>query len=484
MSGRGAMRYGDNKHKNVTLRHVRMNGLDSFTLIGPEGEEIEAFNVYKRAIAKLSWNTLKNYCYHIADLYDFLFEASYHLANIAGQPGINTNQLRVALDAWDDYLVNGCKSSNEIAVLVSTTLPSPLINKESSNLKHVPLRGLLQLSNQVRSEQETFAKLNFSNEPVDLSILYPQINKSVQIDRFQRRKMLESSMLAGTIAGGANKRKDTVLPTKSSKKSLKTVKPFPFDQVTPFIENGSTYRDKTLNSFYAASGCRQHEGLQLLWSDINFETREVKLINPAQRSKFHETYAGLTPKELQRLSWKGRTTADTFLIEPFASMFFIYLEQYRRHEYIAHNDNEFVFQHLKREFAGRPYFLSTPETRRQAFYRAARGLGLPPEIDGPHTLRHMYGTYVLNYFPRSDGGYGMPIEVVKNWMGHANIKDTMRYAVKDKQIQMATLAYGNAHVYGNGAPKTLNELKIEALKAQIAILEQQTALAVGGNFAA
>ncbi len=484
MSGRGGPRYGDNKHKNVTLRRVKMNGFDSYTLIGPEGEEIEAFNVYKRANASLSPNTLKNYCHHIADLYDFLLEASYHLANIAGQNGISTHQLRVALNAWDDYLVNGCNSSNEIAVLVSTTLPSPLISRKSSNLKHAPLRGLLKLSNQIRSEQETFVKLGFSNEAVDLSILYPQINRSIQIDRFQRRKILESSMLAGAIAGGAKSRKDTVLPTKSSKKSLETVKAFPFDQAIPLIQNCSTYRDKALYSLYAASGCRQHEGLQILWSDINVGAREVKLIDPALRPKFHETYAGLTNAEQRRLSWKGRTTADTFLIEPFASEFFTYLEQYLRHEYIAHNDHEFVFQHLTRRYAGRPYFLSTSETRSQAFYRAARGLVLPPEIDGPHTLRHMYGTYVLNYFPRSDGGYGMPIEDVKTWMGHANIKDTMRYAVKDKQLQRAALAYGNVNVYEDGASKTLSELKIEALKAQIAILEQQNAVAVGGNRAA
>lgn len=481
MSGRGGPRYGDNKHKNVTLRRVKTNGLDSYKLIGPEGEEIEAFNVYKRANAKLSPNTLKNYFHHIADLYDFLFEASYHFANMTGQTGISTTQLRIALNAWGEYLVHGCKSSNEIAVLVASTLPSPLISTDSSNLKHTPLRGLLLLSDQIRSEQETFVKLGFSSQAVDLSILYPQINKSVQIDRFQRRKMLESSMLAGAIAGGAKNRKDTVLSTKPSKKPLETFKAFPSDQAPSLIDNCSTYRDKALYSLYAASGCRQHEGLQILWSDINVEAREVKLISPLLRPKFHETYAGLTNAEQRRLSWKGRTTSDTFLIEPFASMFFTYLEEYLRHEYIAHNDHGFVFQHLTRRYAGRPYFLSTSETRSQAFYRAACNLVLPPEIDGPHTLRHMYGTYVLNYFPRSDGQYGMPIEDVQRWMGHASIKETKRYAVKDKQLQRAMLAYGNAHVYGNGTPKTLNEIKIEALKAQIAILERQTLLAVGEN---
>jgi len=484
MSGRGKPRYGDNTHKNVTLRNVEFNGFKKYRLIGPEGEEIEAFNTFQLGIAKLAANTQKNYCYHIADLYDFLFEASYHFANIHRQNGITTDQLRGALSAWDDYLVNGLNSPNETAVLVAQTLPSPLISSSSSGVKHAALATLLTLSHQVRSEQESFVKLGFLKKPVDLTLLFPQINRAVQIDRFQRRKMLESSMLAGVIAGGVQNRRETILRTNAAKAPREVFKAFPFDQVANLVDNCSTYRDKTIYSLYAASGCRQHEGLQLLWSDIDIKGREIKLINPSSRPRFHETYAGLTNAERQRLTWKARKTADTRLIEPFASMFFTNLEQYLRHEYIAHGDHEFVFQHLTPKYAGRPYFLSTQETRSQAFKIATRGLMLPPEIQGPHSLRHMYGFYVVNYLPLPNGDYGLPIQDVQRWMGHANVKETEGYAVKDKQLQRAKLEYANAQVYQNKEPKTLNQLKIEALKAQIAILEQQTALTEGDNSAA
>lgn len=477
MSGRGAPKYGDNKHKNVTLRSPLVNGFKTYKLVGPDGDEIDAFNTFQRSITKLKHHTQKNYSHHIADAYDYLFEGSYHMANRNGSSGITSAQLKLLLEAWEDYLVDGANSQNETAVLVAQTLPSPMISANSATVKLAALRRLLGLSERIRAEQESFVKLGLLKHAVDLDILYPHINRAVEIDRFERRKMIEASVVGGVIAGGPKKKAAIVLQSNTISKTLLDVsKTFPFDKVADLIKNCSSNRDKALFSLYAASGCRQHEGLQLLWIDIDARRREVKLVDPRKRIDPDAAYAGLTNSERRILAWKARTTSSTFLIEPFASMFFEYLEQYVRHEYIAHGEHGFIFQHLRRGFAGRPYFLSTPKTRSEAFHKAARGLALPPEVDGPHTLRHMYGTYLLNYFPNPDGHYGKPIEDVSRWMGHSSIKDTQRYAIKDIQLQRATLSWGNAHVFENGSPKTLIDLKIEALAAQIEQFELQRGL--------
>lgn len=473
--------YSKDNYKNVMLRRVKKNGYQLHKLIGPEGDEIEAFNIFSLATANLSYNTRKNYFHSIAQVYDYLFEGAYHIALLHNSEGITMVQLKQLLYAWKDYLVHGQNSENEHASLISQTLPSPMISLKSAAIKHSALRHLLKISEQIRSEQQAFVKLGFIEKEVDLNIIYPQINQSIRIDRFQRRGILQSSMLAGVIAGGPQKRTATVLPLKIPSTSPDILKSFPIDKAVELIENCSSYRDKALYSLYAASGCRQHEGLQLLWDDIDIQKRKVKLIDPKSRSSFNEIYKSLTNSEKQKLSWKGRTTSSTFLIEPFASMFFEYLEMYVRHEYIAHGEHGFVFQHLTSRFEGRPYFLSTSETRSQAFHRAAKKLELNIEVHGPHSLRHMYGKYLYNYFPRSNGQYGLPIEEVQQWMGHADIKITKKYADKDREMQKATLAWGNAQVYENGKIKSINQLKIESLKGQILVLEQQQSLTVSSK---
>lgn len=471
MAGRGGPKFGTNKHRNVTLRWIQKNGIDTCLLLGPDGE-IEAFNFFVNALKKFKHNTRKNYCHHVADAYDYILEASFFLAARDGGEGIEIDHLREAIDSWHEYLTKGRGTSSEVAFAVNKTLPSPLVSEKTSSIKHAALRKFLALSEAVRSQQATFVKLGLLDFPVDINILYPDINKTVKIDRFQRREMIRTSMFAGVVAGGPKVVNATVMPISVAPGAFKAEKAFPFDKVALLIGNFRTRRDKALYSLYAASGCRQHEGLQLLWRDIDPVKREVKLMNPNDRSNYQHVYRALTPSERDKLAWKARLTSDTYLIEPFASMFWTYLEEYVRHEYYPHNEHEFVFQHLKKGLIGRPYYLSTPSTRSDAFYKAAHGLDLSPDVNGGHSLRHMYGVYILNYFPKANGEYGLPIEDVRLWMGHASIKSTEQYAIKDKNLAMASLRYGNINVFQNGAPKTLTQLKIEALTAQIRALER------------
>lgn len=459
---------------HVTLRAIEKDGVPTYKLLGPEGQ-IDAFDYFVSAVSKLSYKTRIGYYGHIADAYDYLFEAAFVVTALRNSSAISLEDLRNIVDSWHEYLINGCESNNEIAATVAATLKSPLIDTDSSVVKHAPLRKLLRLSEQIRLEQTTMVKLGMLgklNIAVDLNILYPNINDAVKVDRFERRALIKSTMLGGVLAGGPKVQPSKILTIKTTKNKFDSRVPFPFDKVSSFIENCPSYRDKAINSFLAASGCRQSEGMQLLFCDIETKNRRVKLVNPRSRADFHNIYASLTPHEKQKLSWKARNTSETFLIEPFASNFFHYLELYLRHEYLAHGKDEFVFQHLTSRYRGRPYFLSTPKTRSEAFYRSARGLDLGPEINGYHTFRHMYGHYLVNYFPRENGEYGLPIEDIQNWMGHQNISETMGYARKDKNLQAAALFYGNAMALENGSAKTLNELKIEALEAQINTLKK------------
>jgi len=81
--------------------------------------------------------------------------------------------------------------------------------------------------------------------------------------------------------------------------------------------------------------------------------------------------------------------------------------QLARTEYTG--PNEFVFP-------GERGAISDPSALRRRYVLAVKRAGLPPLRF--HDLRHTFGSLAINY---------ASIVQVQNWMGHADIKTTMRY---------------------------------------------------------
>ncbi len=253
-------------------------------------------------------------------------------------------------------------------------------------------------------------------------------------------------------------------------------------QTIPKIRTGDlikafrTHRDKALYAFLAASGARISEALQLLWEDINVELGEVKLIDPNRRPN-HSSYLYLRPRQREELAWKARNTSTTMLIEPFKTLFFRSLADYYREEYVPHGRHKFVFQYSVGGIDGEPYLLAGHDSYTDVFKGAARRAGIAlPDRTGPHSLRHMYGTYLLNYFPRPDGTYGLPIGLVRTIMGHASIASTEKYARRDKDMIALELKFANQVVFQGLQSKSLVQMRLESLQAQVREIERQLLL--------
>jgi len=268
------------------------------------------------------------------------------------------------------------------------------------------------------------------------------------------------------IAGGSKLIPSALLPTVTPQTNYDDSRAFPFDRIEEFIMALPSHRDKAFYALLAASGCRTHEGLQVLFDDIDIDKREVLLINPSLRPNC-SSYLYLNPLERQELSWKGRLTARTLLIEPFASIFFDELANYLKNEYVPHGLHKFVFQFKYKLLQGRPYFLSDSETRSELFHKTKNSCGLGNNLHGPHSLRHAYGSYLLNYFPRINGSYGLAIGVVQQMMGHAELKSTEKYARYDQDLIDAELRFANAMVFGRNGVKSLGQMKLDALNNQV-----------------
>jgi integrase len=458
--------------KNVSLLETQKDGAATWLLLGPDGLPLDSFTAFADSlIRKHPFNTRVSYCRHLAEFFDYLFEAANALQ--AADPGQKFTRLALqqVIEAYDAYLVLGSASGNRIALLVDATKPSPRHSPTTSALMHAPVRKFLKLSEALRAEMEELTRQGLRNDATDSQPLLKDLNVAVPVTSHQRQAMTAHSMIAGVISGGPKLVRSAILPTVSPQVAYKDSRAFPYDSIGDFIDRLPTYRDKSLYALLAASGCRTHEALQLLFDDIDVDARTVALRDPSLRLN-HPSYLSLSPAQRDRLAWKGRTTERTLLIEPFAQLFFANLEHYLRNEYVPHGRHMFVFQFLRRGKEGHPYFLSAASSRNEIFKRAAAEVGVTEQVHGPHSLRHAYGTYLLNYFPRVNGDYGLPLPFVQQLMGHADVKSTMKYARVDEDLIRLELQHANAMIFDGATPKTLIQLKLEALNAQVLKLSQ------------
>lgn len=457
--------------KNVTLLPDSKNGKCTWKLLGPTGVLNESFSIFANSISRTkSKNTLNNYCRHLAQFFDYLFEASTALHLLRGDTSLTSGVLLDIIEAYDEYLVYGKDSGNEIAKIVASTMPSPRNTRQTSALKHAPVRTFLKLSDKIHKQTLELINAGLLQQKEESTSLVDTKSLRVPPSAPQRQALLGNSMLAGVIAGGSKLVPSALLPTVTPQTAFDNSRAFPFDRIEEFINAMPFHRDKAFYSLLAASGCRTHEGLQLLFDDIDVDRREVHLIDPATRPNC-KSYLYLTPDERYSLAWKGRTTQKTLLIEPFASMFFDELASYLQKEYIPHGLHRFVFQYRHKFLKGRPFFLSDSDSRLELFHKKVNACGIEQAIHGPHSLRHAYGTYLLNYFPKIDGSHGLNIGVVQQMMGHAELKSTQKYARHDQELIELELRFANAMVFGRGFTKSLVQMKIDALNSQLLKLD-------------
>ena len=407
--------------KNVTLLKSEKEGKTTWRLLGPRGQPLDSFGAFADSlIRKHAFNTRAAYCRHLAEFFDYLYEALAVLQVADPQQQFSRLVLREIIEAYDDYLVLGRNSAKRVAALVDTSKPSPRHAPSTSALMHAPLRKFLRLSEQFRKEREELAREGLASGGGELGPLLQGLDDSVEVPVLQVHSMSANSMIAGVLSGGPRLLRAAVLPTVPPQVPYDETRAFPFDAIGGFIDKLPTYRDKALYALLAASGCRMHEALQVLFDDVDILAGTVALRDPRLRAG-NPSYLFLSHLEREKLAWKGRTTEKTLLIEPFASQFFLNLEHYLHEEYTPHGLHRFVFQYITQRQAGRPYFLSRASSRLETFRKALSLARIEGNLHGPHSLRHAYGTYLLNYFPRLNGDYGLPVLNCPGFCGGSNL---------------------------------------------------------------
>ncbi len=410
------------------------------------GEEFLPFNITMKNLHRQGYakNTIEQYAGHIARFIDFVHEAALHTDSVTPE------FIQDAIDAYRSYLLFGVDSQYDLAKKIALELKS---NHKTQQTSLVPIgaaiKYFLLLSDvmAIAEGQET---------------LFSQFSKSKRrkLKKEERIKIKQSSMLAGVLRGGIMYTKRTGgLFGKSGKSGRKYKKEaVPLNKIIPLIESANSYRDKSMYSLLAAAGARQHEIYQLRLRDIDFESRKIYLVDPETRDN-----SDLNEEQFEMLTWKGRVTEETFLIEPFKSMFFENLMLYIKHERIAHGLHDFVFQ----KQGGLPYFITARSTRSNAFNVCKKQVGLAGnKLITIHSFRHTYGVYTLNYLPTMTG-FGLPITTIKVLMGHQKLDSTEIYAKIEKDLIEAKIEFANQQVYGLGKQVSLNDIRLRYHQSEI-----------------
>ncbi|ASP46688.1 hypothetical protein B5D82_02150 [Cognaticolwellia beringensis] len=371
-------------------------------------------------------------------------------------PPIDKSQLRIIILNYTSYLLHGKDAAD------------PVVNQiamENDKVRKTSISSLAPIDHAV----SYFIKLGELEQYEQTGVL-SQLFKAVkhEITASEKKRIKKHSMLAGVIKGGLTAKERVsygILTRKRSKSNnrIYTTQSIELSCVTKLINSATNLRDKTIYSFLAASGARSHEALQLKITDFDVITKDVYLRDP---SLIDRNTSGLTPKEEEGLAWKGRNTETTFLIEPFKSMFFSYLTDYLKQERVSTCGHPFIFQNYK---TLRPFFCSDRSSRIKQFKTAAKRSGLEDTTCiSPHSLRHTYGTYVLNYLPLPNGEFGLPIAYVKILMGHVSLDSTEVYAKHDEDIMKAQVEYANELLFNANEV----DLKMISLKYRESQLEK------------
>ncbi|WP_218512004.1 site-specific integrase, partial [Variovorax sp. dw_308] len=193
----------------------------------------------------------------------------------------------------------------------------------------------------------------------------------------------------------------------------------------------TSWRDKALWLLLAASGIRMSEARNMLLEDVLPDEQKVYVIDPTKR-RFQPP-----PSVLMQPRFKGREIAATYLFPPLRQQFFSALEQYLKLEYVPTakpGEAKFLFQYDEPTRRGLPLVNASDTALTNSFKKAARKANVPLRFDGReytvHSLRHLYGVYMLNDYPVdvSNRRYGLPLTDVQMLMGHAKISSTQMYA--------------------------------------------------------
>lgn len=448
--------------KNIVRRAILddKGNVVSWEVLDTSGGTVVACSQFIRKLEGFAFSTKKRYVEAVCNFVDYLYECGILGCFEDGDTLPSRQQINEVIDAYIPFLLRGSKYSLEVLssdpsaqvsiqwkIRVFTALNIEPCSRKSLDNVIAALNRFLRVSEALSHEANDIAEHHGINLPSEYSPLINAVDGFSRISSLQRAALRSSSLIGGVLRlhGAINRPAGISHPSKR-KSHENDVKDFPVAYMDNLISAATSWRDRALWLLLLASGLRKSEALNLRWADIDYKNRNVYVLDPNNRryGRF------MTPEE--KVRFKGRNVSWTYLWEPWRSKFFQALAEYRKREWRLPSDsNDFVFQILKVQDGqvGVPLALASDSATIEAFKRAVIKAGIiTSDLEGnktwtPHSLRHAYGVYMLNYIPIGPGVFGFSEVDVQSLMGHQSITSTRKYARRKKDILSLKLEYAD-----------------------------------------
>lgn len=408
------------KFKNINLIKKSINNEDIFLIIEDGGviNSYFSFFISKLIENRFSKNTCAAYAIAIATFLDYISEA----VQAENEKGFifDTAKLFDYVQLFPKYLSSATNTTNknisEIAQRLNFTCP----------LSHSTEVSYIAAVNKYLVYSEEYSrKINEVDGVNNSTELFKSIKR--KIDSYEAFNINKDNVFSSVIAGGAKIKNNVILKPSKRGVAQKNIdndkREFPISHVEKIISLNKDYLTKTIIALLAASGLRLSEALLLTFNDIDFVNRTIKIKNPKLR-KLEDFNNYFTYEQQQELPFKSRTTENVFLIHPFDNIFWDCLQKYLVQERLLTESHPFIFNVKNSEVPMIAHDRNLKAFTQKFKYKTCKIL---PDEYSPHSLRHMYVSYLVNYFPCENGSFGLPIHKVQKIVGHTNLKSTEVY---------------------------------------------------------
>ena len=431
--------------KNFTKIKLEKNNQSYWKLFKINGDEVVPFTEWSLNIQnKFAFQTRDKYTQVVSKFLDYLIEV-----NIFEE--VTTKlEFKNAIENYKLLLSYGKSITDKELNDIAYSLDFNKISNASWSNNIAAINSFLRF---VFEKEEDEREYLLVKQNIDLPAEYrnflPELNRIVTLNHYQKEALKQKSYLANlyrktgdlTISGGIKSK-----VTKKTNQDLKRLD-FPAIEIPKLLNNTSCFRNRAIYALLAGTGIRSSEALSLTWDMIDIDNQKVLIQDLRENNN-------------EKIRFKGRDTAETFFIPELRHIFFQALYEYQLNEANNNVNHNYVFQFLNGKQYGEAYYTISRQNFIKEFKRTVKRANIKPPVFNeefnwtPHSLRHFYGVYMLNYIPLNNG-YGFSLEEVQKMMGHKSIEVTRQYARTASEYIQTQLEYAELKI--NGEELSLND---------------------------
>lgn len=423
--------------KNFSKVKITQNDKSVWKLYKIDGTEVSSFYEWCLFIQdKFSYTTRDKYSQVVSKFLDFLVEFKIF------EQSVTKLEFKNAIDSYKHLLTYGKDSSHKNLKEIAYSLNFNKIKRTSWSNNIAAINSFLNyVFDKEADEREYLAIKRNIIIPEEYQSVLKELNRTIILNNKEKESIKQKSFLANlcrSVGQISINRSISANNNRSNDSDFKNLD-FPSIEISNLLLNTTSYRDRAIYSLLAGTGIRSSEAISLTWDMIDIPNQKVYITNQFNNDN-------------ESIKFKGRNTTETYFIPELKHIFFQALYQYQLLEAKSVNHN-FVFQFLKGENYGEPYYKVSRQGFIKEFKKTVKRANIKPPFFNknhfwtPHSLRHFYGVYMLNYIPL-ENKFGFSIEEVQKMMGHKSVIITQKYARKSSEYIKAQLEYAEKSIDG------------------------------------